>query len=359
MGEVGLEVDVHGMRALSPLELYPNSESVSLFSPDPTMQDDMLLEKSAGKHLQQLSPSNDLGSEHSEDLSSLSKSKSGDSSPLTVPEKKGSSPSPATSPILHTQPQYQGYDFGPQDTLGYPGRSNNAASSSVPATNLWSGQAGEDPMMQSMPTMNGALQMQNIPLTSSFFNPSLAPPMSLQQAQRRSLPPQPSQSSQQTFLTTQLQAQAQLQANNLLLQGNKHLSWNGSQPQGWNSQQQQQQQSLGSNPWGSVGSPPATFPNQNRRSMPPLSTNTLSPTKPRSPTNPVISPPKFPRSSSSSMLGRSYSPQQALQNTMGPVPNTAFDFSRPDVKRYDNVAGTNGNPFFPYQVRYCIDVYCF
>lgn len=348
MGEVGLEVDLNGMRALSPLELYPYSESVSLFSPDPTMQDDMLLEKSAGKHLQQLSPSNDLGSEHSEDLSSLSKSKSGDSSPLTVPEKKGSSPSPATSPpVLHTQPQYQNYDFSPQDTLGYPGRSNNAASSSVPAANLWSGQTSEDPMMQSMPTMNGGLQMQNIPLTSSFFNPSLAPPMSLQQAQRRSLPPQPSPSSQQTFLTTQLQAQAQaqIQANNLLLQGNKHLSWNGSQPQGWNSQQQ----GLGSNPWGSVGSPPATFPNQNRRSMPPLSTNTLSPTKPRSPTNPVISPPKFPRSSSTSMLGRSYSPQQALQNSLGSVPNTAFDFTRPEVKRYDNVGSSNGNPFFPYQ----------
>ncbi|XP_030842086.1 cytoplasmic polyadenylation element-binding protein 2 isoform X3 [Strongylocentrotus purpuratus] len=166
-----------------------------------------------------------------------------------------------------------------------------------------------------------------------------------QAAHRRSLPPQPSTPQQNLFPTSSQLQQAQLQAGNLLL-ANKHLSWNAGQPTSWNSAAQQSLQQQQSNPWGTVGSPSsAAQTNHHRRSMPPLSTpnvnqSTPSPNslglspnkmKPAS-SNPIISPPKFHRSTS--LPGKSFSQSQPhLPSTAGSHPThqgqrQAYDFGR-------------------------------
>ncbi|XP_071480095.1 LOW QUALITY PROTEIN: cytoplasmic polyadenylation element-binding protein 3-like [Diadema antillarum] len=366
MGDIKFELNLPYTRALSPPELYPNLGSPSLFSPDSlTMQDDMLLEKSAGKlHMQQLSPNPDQSSDNSEEFSSVSKAKSGDSSPLTVPEKNKSQPDidhPSVTSAVLLQQQQQQLGIGlhhpqqpvslsqlhQQESANSVISSNTATVSSVFNTpSFWSTANSDETFFQNIPAMNGAMhQFQNFPLNSSpLFSPTLSPQaqaqLNMQQAaHRRSLPPQPSAPQQNLFPTSSQLQQAQLQAGNLLL-ANKHLSWNAGQPTSWNTAQQSLQQQT--NPWGTVGSPSsAAQTSHHRRSMPPLSTHVstpsqssqnslgLSPNKMKATSNPIISPPKFHRSTS--LPGKSYS-QPHLPSTAGSHPThqgqTTFDFPR-------------------------------
>ena len=378
MGDIRFQVNKDNIRALSPPELYSisNLDKLSLFSPDSlTMQDEMLLDKSAGKlHMQQLSPNPDQSSDNSEDYSLGSKTKSGDSSPLTVPDKiKINKAYPeidhsVTSAVLHQhqqltttglhhphQPGVSLSQLHQQESANSVISSNTAAVSSVFNTpSLWSSaNNSEETFFQNIPAMNGAMhQFQNFPLNSSpLFSPTLSPQAQLnmqQAAQRRSLPPQPSAPQQNLFPTSSQLQQAQLQAGNLLL-ANKHLSWNAGQPTSWNTAAQQTLQQQQSNPWGTVGSPSsAGTANPHRRSMPPLSTPSpsthtqqspsslgLSPNKMKASSNPIISPPKFHRSTS--LPGKSFSqphlPSMGSQPThLGPGQQSqrqgSYDFSR-------------------------------
>lgn len=400
MGDIGFEVNSGNTRALSPLEFYPNLSTVSLFSPiAPTMQDDMLMDKSTGKQqlLQQLSPNPADLSPDSSDLSPGSKSKSGGSSPLTVPDKNkavDSAPNVQLTSSPSVLQQQLAYNHEAQGTtIGV----NSAPTTSVFSTpSLWStAGTAEETFFQGLPAMNhvNGMQFQNFPLNSSpLFSPTLPSPTpaqlaSMQQQQRRSLPPQHQQHQQTpqqqtlfptTMTTSQLQQaqaqQLQQQSGNLFLpnhankQGYTTPSWNTQQQQQQQAQQQQQQAqqstswsspaqqaaaaaSMQSNPWGTVGSPPApatntNMANQQRRSMPPMNMpgqatpGSISPLKARGPSNPVISPPKFHRSTS--LPGKGYS-QPPLASTMNAAPN--YEFTREHPKR-----DFNTNTLFPYQV---------
>ncbi|XP_022094376.1 cytoplasmic polyadenylation element-binding protein 2-like [Acanthaster planci] len=425
MGDFGLDVHPHDTRALSPLELYPNSSTVSLFSPEAlTMQDDMLMEKTASKqHLQQLSPNPDLSSDNSDDLSPGSKSKSGDSSPLTVPEKNKaqsevaptSTSSAASVGLLQLQQQIGYYaqaqvhaqaqaqqqqqqqqfiqDVNPSNYINNVASSgtsgsavNSVASSSsfTSAPNLWStATAAEESYFQGLPTMNGTMQFQNFPRNSSpLFSPNatLSPQLGMQQQQqavqqRRSLPPHQAPTQQQNIYQTatqlqqaQAQLQAQAQAGSLYLQSKQYpANWNSAAAQqtaaatSWPSPQAhqqsmqpsvQQQQQQG-NPWGTVGSPPSgqapTMANniqqQQRRSMPAVNNQSvtqpsISPQKGRVLSNPIISPPKFQRSTS--LPAKNYGQYPSGINTA-----PSLEFTRADGKRTD----ANTNTLFPYQER--------
>lgn len=334
--------------------------------------------------MQQLSPNPDQSSDNSEDYSHGSKTKSGGTSPLTVPDKIKAHPQidhpSVTSALLqqqhhqhqhqqqqqqhqhqhqHQQQQQQQLGLHPhqpvslsqlhqQESANSVISSNAAAVSSVFNTpNLWStaNNNSDETLFQNIPAMNGAMhQFQNFPLNSSpLFSPTLSPQAQLnmqQAAHRRSLPPQPSAPQQNLFPTSSQLQQAQLQAGNLLL-ANKHLSWNAGQPTSWNTAAQQSLQQQQSNPWGTVGSPSsAAQTNHHRRSMPPLSTPSqssqspnslgLSPNKMKATSNPIISPPKFHRSTS--LPGKSFS-QPHLPSTAGSHPTHqgqrhAYDFAR-------------------------------
>ncbi|XP_070539951.1 cytoplasmic polyadenylation element-binding protein 2-like isoform X1 [Ptychodera flava] len=286
MGEYGFGLNTSNPRALSPIEFYNSlNTTTSLFSSEsPTMQDDMLAEKTAGKQQpQQLSPGVDHSSDNSEDLSPLGRSKSEGSSPVTVPDKIRSAQIETTT---STNSPLQ---------LGYQDAGNNAAL----APSFWSTASVDDTFMQGIPTMNGAVQFQNFPPNPApMFNASIAPqinlpqpqqtqPHSHSQTQRRTQPTQ-----QNLFPASSSQALMQQPANIYMQPSKQYTNWSNPQQQqpSWANPQNVQQNS----PWGTVGGPHS----QQRRSAP-INPGPISPMKKTGHhQHPVISPSKFTRSTS-------------------------------------------------------------
>ncbi|XP_033099321.1 cytoplasmic polyadenylation element-binding protein 2-like [Anneissia japonica] len=329
MGDYGYQGTT---RPLSPLEFYPNrgSRPTSLFSSNNNndntessatiMQDEILAEKLAVKQslqqqLQQLSPSVEVNSDNS-DISP--KSKSEELNSATVPEKDfkqeitQSIDSTTASTLQQQLVSFQQEPISTLATSSSVGLANNGVS---PA--FWSSAITDETHLQNLHTLNGAVQFPNYTLSASMFSPTLAPQLNMQKQQpqqhRHSLPPQPTQ---QAFFPTasQLQQvqiqQAQIQQLQAQVAGSlfipqKQYNWSNPQQQSrWSTASGQTLHQQHNNPWSAANSSNIHSQNAtnalNRRSMPSLMNSQLgplSPTKGRA-SNPIISPPKFQRSSS-------------------------------------------------------------
>ncbi|XP_071948496.1 cytoplasmic polyadenylation element-binding protein 2-like [Antedon mediterranea] len=333
MGDYGYRGTTSHTRPLSPLEFYPiNRGTTSLFSSNNNnndsatiMQDEIIAEKLAMKQqslqLQQLSPSAEVNSDNS-DISP--KSKSEELNSATVPEKDFKqeiiTESIDSSTASTLQQQLVGFQQEPISTLASSTSANSVANNGVSPA-FWSSALADETQLQNLHSLNGTVQFPNYTLNASMFSPSLAASqlnMQKQQQQQHRhscLPPQPTQ---QAFFQTasQLQQvqlqQAQIQQLQAQVAGSLFIpqkQYNWSNPQ----QQQQSRWSTASgqtlhqhhnNPWSAASSSNIHSQNAtnalNRRSMPSLMNSQLgplSPTKGR-PSNPIISPPKFQRSSS-------------------------------------------------------------
>ncbi|XP_066277197.1 cytoplasmic polyadenylation element-binding protein 2-like isoform X4 [Branchiostoma lanceolatum] len=252
--DLGLQLNTtsNHSRALSPLELYPDASTASLFSPlspspTQTMQDDLLAEKSAAKQPtpQQLSPNSEQATDNLEDqLSPGRKSRSPDPSPVSKENavNKQQNHQQHQPPPLQTQTIESPLQLGWQDpTVTSP-------------TNFWSSAAAEDGFMQGIPTLNGTIHFQNFPGPAPgpsplFGGSQLAPQITLPAG---SAPGQQRRSPSQQAHGFPRQTQP-----NMFLQ-NKSGSfsvWNSPQPASmWSSTPAQS-----FNPWGTSG--------QQRRSM--------------------------------------------------------------------------------------------
>lgn len=170
--------------ALSPVDFQTNSGSTSLFFPSEpvahTMQDDLLLDKSTGKQLQQLSPSNDNntnGDQNSDDYSLRNKKNEESETDDVQNEKKNldsSSPGTTSSPLQ----------------LGFSETSNTINITST-APSFWSTVGTDDTFVQGIPTMNGSLPFQNFATsTNPILNTNMGPQLNLSQQptpQRRAI----------------------------------------------------------------------------------------------------------------------------------------------------------------------------
>lgn len=137
------------VRALSPVEFQPNpGNSALFFSPDQighTMQDDLLLEKSAGKQASsQLSTANvettSNGEQSLEDYSTR-KGKGEDSAANSLPEK-------TENPDVVPSPLQMGFSSEVIATSG---------------ANFWSAVAADEAFIQGIPTVNGTLAFPSFP----------------------------------------------------------------------------------------------------------------------------------------------------------------------------------------------------
>lgn len=183
MGDYNFGVN-SSVAALSPVDFQTNSCNSSLFFPSEpvahTMQDDLLLDKSTGKQLQQLSPSNDSttnGDQNSDDYS-LKNRKNEDSENDDVQiEKKNldsSSPGTTSSPLQ----------------LGFS-ESSNALNITSTAPSFWSTVGTDDTYVQGIPTMNNSLPFQNFATsTNPILSTNMGPQLNLTQQhtpQRRAI----------------------------------------------------------------------------------------------------------------------------------------------------------------------------
>ncbi|XP_077502055.1 cytoplasmic polyadenylation element-binding protein orb2 isoform X1 [Amblyomma americanum] len=149
MGDYTFSVSAN-VRALSPVEFQPNpGNSALFFSPDQighTMQDDLLLEKSAGKQASsQLSSASvettSNGEQALEDYSSR-KSKGED------PAAANSLPEKTESPDVVPSPLQMGFSSEVIATSG---------------ANFWSAVAADEAFIQGIPTVNGTLAFPSFP----------------------------------------------------------------------------------------------------------------------------------------------------------------------------------------------------
>lgn len=148
MGDYTFSVTAN-VRALSPVEFQPNpGNSALFFSPDQighTMQDDLLLEKSAGKQASsQLSTANvettSNGEQSLEDYSTR-KGKGEDSAANSLPEK-------TENPDVVPSPLQMGFSSEVIATSG---------------ANFWSAVAADEAFIQGIPTVNGTLAFPSFP----------------------------------------------------------------------------------------------------------------------------------------------------------------------------------------------------
>ncbi|GFT27788.1 cytoplasmic polyadenylation element-binding protein 3 [Nephila pilipes] len=183
MGDYNFGVN-SSVAALSPVDFQTNSCNTSLFFPSEpvahTMQDDLLLDKSTGKQIQQLSPSNESttnGDQNSDDYNLKNRKNEESETDEVQIEKKNldsSSPGTTSSPLQ----------------LGFS-ESSNALNITSTAPSFWSTVGTDDTYVQGIPTMNNSLPFQNFATsTNPILSTNMGPQLNLTQQhtpQRRAI----------------------------------------------------------------------------------------------------------------------------------------------------------------------------
>lgn len=158
MGDYTFSVSSN-VRALSPVEFQPGTGNSALFfSPDPighTMQDDLLLEKSAGAQ-SQLSTSSVENTSNGEQALEEYPARKGKGDEAAVSSDKIEATDAVTSPLQ----------------LGF---SSEPSVITTSAPSFWSTVAADDAFIQGIPAMNGTLAFPNFP-ASPIFSPGLGHP---------------------------------------------------------------------------------------------------------------------------------------------------------------------------------------
>lgn len=306
MGDYKFSVN-SSVTSVSPVE-YPTSSAsaTSLFytptsvpdtitsHPHSTMQDELLIEKSAVKtQAQPISPNSDVNAE------SAAKSKDEDNVHLGngVPSEKGANESVQIGPVV-TTPLQLGTGFNVSEPSLNVINSTNTSTAS-----LWStGPIAEDGLLHSLnvPGVNGTLAFQNFPTNPNpLYNTSLGPqiaagiPQSQGQPQRRAI------TASHNFphnLSRHIQQQNHPQ--NMFMTNKGYTSWSSPQQNTWSPGPQNQANIQGLSPWNRGRSVPNLNPLQTMGNMGNLGNRKPSPTFNHQHSGMVISPIKFRRSTS-------------------------------------------------------------
>lgn len=257
------------------------------------MQDELLIEKSAVKSQQQLSPNSDVNGEQTV------KAKEDDSSSGNIgsgvqtdkPNDQGQIGPAVTSPL----------QLGTGFNVSEPSL-NVINSSNTSTASLWSSGPMEEGLLHSLnvPAVNGTLAFQNFPPTNPnpLYNTNLGPQIAgLPQSQGQ--PPQRRAITATHNFPHNLSRHIQQQnPQNMFMPNKGYTSWSNTQQNTWSPGPQNQANMQGLSPWNRGRSVPNLNPLQTMGNMGNLGNRKPSPTFSHQHSAMVISPIKFRRSTS-------------------------------------------------------------
>lgn len=257
------------------------------------MQDELLIEKSAVKSQQQLSPNSDVNGEQ------IVKAKEDDSSSGNIGsgvQTDKPNEQVQVGPAV-TSPHQLGTGFNVSEpSLNVINSSNTSTAS------LWSSGPMEEGLLHSLnvPAVNGTLAFQNFPPTNPnpLYNTNLGPQIAgLPQSQGQ--PPQRRAITATHNFPHNLSRHIQQQnPQNMFMPNKGYTSWSSTQQNTWSPGPQNQANMQGLSPWNRGRSVPNLNPLQTMGNMGNLGNRKPSPTFSHQHSAMVISPIKFRRSTS-------------------------------------------------------------
>lgn len=347
MGDFKFSVN-SSVGSVSSVEFQASStNSSSLFFTTPTsvpdtisshqhtaMQDELLIEKSAVKSQQQLSPNSDVNGDQTV------KAKEDDSSSGSIgsgvqtdkPNEQGQIGPAVTTPL----------QLGTGFNVSEPSL-NVINSSNTSTASLWSSGPMEESLLHSLnvPAVNGTLAFQNFPPTNPnpLYNTSLGPQISgLPQSQGQ--PPQRRAITATHNFPHNLSRHIQQQnPQNMFMPNKGYTSWSSTQQNTWSPGPQNQANMQGLSPWNRGRSVPNLNPLQTMGNMGNIGNRKPSPTFNHQHSAMVISPVKFRRSTS--YPGKGLFPQPPTFEITNMDENREVLLPYPQERTMGNANGTS------------------